>query len=154
VVPSPGDRIYSDDIATLTTATSASGANTATFSNTTPSVQSPTVGTAFTAPPSGKVLVLGHCYVANRNALYATYGGVRVKTGAVLDSGTTVLDPTVEPAAKITVELFVGRIEATTVQTLTALTPGASYNACMVGWVSNAAATGDHFSRRVEIINQ
>jgi hypothetical protein len=147
------DAIASVDDRNSTIVSAGNAANSATFSNITPSVLTPTVGTAFVAPPSGNVLVVGGVYVRNRNATYTTYGGIRVKTGSTLDAGTVVYDPSIEPNGKVTVGFVVSQLESSVVFTLTGLTPGASYNACAVGWVDNAAGTGDIYSRRISIVN-
>jgi hypothetical protein len=133
--------------------TVSSGANTATFTNTSAAVQAPNIGMSFVAPPSGRILLVGHFYLRNRNALYAVYGGVRIKTGSTLDAGSTVHDPSTEPNAKVSLQQVVGQMEASAVQIVTGLTPGATYNACCVGWVDNASGGGDHYSRRIEVVN-
>lgn len=132
--------------------TAGNGANTATFTTTTPSAHSPVVGTTFVAPPSGRVLVIGHVHVRNRTAGGASYGGVQVRTGGTLDAGTIIYNPSIEPNSKLAVQGFVGQVECTTSFTLTGLTPGATYNAVVCGWVDAVTTSGDLYVRRVDVV--
>lgn len=80
-------------------------------------------GVAFVAPPSGKVLI-GHNVKISSTGSNA-YCGIRVRTGAVVGSGSDVLADSINEAI-----VYAGTITPRmgVTKTLTGLTPFASYN--------------------------
>lgn len=107
--------------ATITDATSrttASTSFTATLSGATP-----TMGVAFVAPTSGKVLLTWSAGMSNASAPNIAQMSPYVKNGSVVNSGTDVL---VADAARST--LSVTGVRASGTYFLSGLTPGANYN--------------------------
>jgi hypothetical protein len=124
--------------------------NLAAATSTTIAAGSPILGLAFTAPTSGKV------WVATNGAIEVTsgtggYHGPCVRTGAVVGSGSNVLDPSAEPAARFGVHNDAGAGWGTAGQVLGGLTPGASYNVFWVHWLSTAGSLAV-LCRRVDFI--
>lgn len=113
-----------------------------------------TCGLAFTAPPSGRVMLAfnGVCeIVAGTGRLFM---GPELKTGATIGSGTVTFDPTSDPGCKIgsgDTEVFAGGCT----RLVTGLTPGSSYNVCAVYWAeSPASMTMNYYSRSVAVYPQ
>ena len=104
------------------------------------SAGSPVCGVAFTAPPSGRVLVHVSAQLiqtAGTGSPY-TYAGGFVRAGATLATGATVHDPSVgEPMGRVscggaTLSAGVGAGASTIHE---GLTPGSPYNVVVVTWV-------------------
>lgn len=81
-------------------------------------------GLAFTAPPSGQVLVHNNCRLVN-SGIFLTFCTIRVRTGSSIGSGSDVVATSDENAVTVyaTTEARIGNTYL-----VTGLTPGSSYN--------------------------
>jgi hypothetical protein len=81
-------------------------------------------GVAFTAPASGRVLILSNCQVGNSSSPFLSLCSLQVRTGSVVGSGTIILAAANEeslyddPGGRHAISRLV-----------TGLTPGSAYNA-------------------------
>lgn len=102
-------------------------------------------GVAFVAPPSGRVTIYHACGLDNSGANFSI-AGIRVRTGAVIGSGSDVVADTDDSAVYKT-GTGVDRRGASV--PVTGLTEGASYN--VQGRYSVGGGTGT-FDRKVIIV--
>lgn len=111
---------------------------------------SPVVGTAFVAPPTGKVYITVGGRIQCQTSANTIYLSFEVRTGATVGSGTVVLATdagrAVGAGANATGFTFI-RAESSKRYLLTGLTPGASYNARTLHACQSTTATGDLFNR-------
>jgi len=113
------------------------------------SAGSPVCGVAFTAPPSGRVLVhtMAQLIQTGGTGSPYTYAGGFVRAGATLATGANVHDPSIgEPMGRVscgggTLSAGVGAGASIIHE---GLTPGAPYNVVVVTWVSGG--TGGNYT--------
>jgi len=126
------------------------------FTNTTFAAGSTTVGVAFTAPPSGVVVIHLSAIVSQNINTQATFVSIEVKTGGTIGSGTLV-----GSAANSDRGLTVGRavnsgavaiLQAGRPVLYTGLTPGNSYNVRVMHCVDGGSGTV--FYREVIVLPQ
>lgn len=103
-------------------------------------------GLAFTAPPSGRVLILSDCGVFNSSAANASLITIRVRTGASVGSGSDVVAASDDNAIA---EWTANLIQVGNHYLATGLTPGSSYNVQQLYRVS--AGTGNFQRKRLTV---
>jgi hypothetical protein len=134
----------------LVTSTASSTTNTTNTTSTVPVVASTVVGVTFVGPPTGAVMYVAALILNGSAAAGNPAGGVFVRTGSTLGSGTTVYDPSVEPAAKLSQNLTAGTVGGTVTDVITGLTPGTTYNAVCVHWSSSGTVA--FFNQKLTIL--
>jgi hypothetical protein len=112
-----------------------------TFTTTRSGATSP-VGLSFTAPPSGKVLVLWHSAIRNSNAANFGLCGLGIKTGGTIGSGVDVLAAT--DTIAIQTPPSTADLHASMFYQQNGLTAGNTYNAFLAFRVNGNTGT---FSR-------
>lgn len=139
-----------DVITPLNTVTTAgSSVNTSTVTSTTPVAASTVVGLTFVAPVSGTIRYDASFIINSSVAAGNGAAGVFIRTGSTIGSGTTVQDPSVEPAAKLAQNGYVGALAGSICDVITGLTAGATYNAVCVHWSSSG--TVQFFQQKLTI---
>lgn len=118
------------------------------FVNTAPTPSAPVFGTAFTAPPSGRVFLSIGGNISSSAAAYWCALGAEVRTGDVIGAGTVVRTAILGRAL---VSPRGGQIGGTRRREVAGLTPGALYNAQAVHWVENAAGSGSFTNRDISV---
>lgn len=121
------------------------------FTNTAYTQGATVVGQSFTAPTSGRVLVLWHGRFEN-NSTGFIFVSAAVRTGSTIGSGTSVSGATDESAVNTNTGTggFDTRIAAAMFRVVTGLTPGNSYNAVTEHRVTSG--NGDVFDRSLAVI--
>lgn len=120
------------------------------FTNTAFASGTPIVGVAFTAPTTGRVLVLWHARF-NPTSAVAAQVGFALRTGAVVGSGTLIQDGLNEGCLESpNVSGGGGRVQGGTFYPLSGLTPGAQYNAVVCHRMT-AAGSGTIFTRYITV---
>lgn len=120
------------------------------FTNTTFASGSPVVGVSFTAPTTGRVLVMWHARF-NPTSAVAAQVGFALRTGAVVGSGTLIQDGLNEGCLESpNVSGGGGRVQGGTFYPLSGLTPGAEYNVVVCHRMS-AAGSGTVFARYITV---
>lgn len=145
-MPQGGDIVYASDINSLVVPPPqqmAEPTNQSNFTNLTPSAGAQICGVAFTAPPSGRVLVQVEASLlltAGTGGAYAYAGGF-VRTGATLGTGGTIHDPSQgEPAGRVSAGSGLNaNVMAGASIMHTGLTPGTVYNVVVVTWVQGGS---------------
>lgn len=111
---------------------------------------SPVVGTAFTAPPTGKVYITVGGRIQCQTTGNTIYLSFEVRTGATVGSGTVVLATdagrAVAAGGNATGFTF-ARVGGSKRYLLTGLTPGSSYNVRTMHACQTTTATGDLYNR-------
>lgn len=129
---------WSVDDTTLRTTTSAAYTTTLSPAN--------ILGTPFSAPPSGIVLILWGCRL-NNSATNFTAAAIQVASGSTPGSGATFLAADDNRAVTTDGNIFEGQSRATRV---TGLTAGGSYNVAM--YHRTAGGTGSFTARDIQVI--
>lgn len=111
-------------------------------------------GIAFTAPPSGIVVVLFHCRAESNTIGVSVHTSVAIREGVTVGSGTVVSAATDEQGLQSQTDASGGanqRSAAGTFRVISGLTAGNSYNA-QVEFRMATAGNGDIFDRSVAVI--
>jgi len=153
-----GAEVKSADVAKGTFVSVGNGVNTPTFTNTDPVAVTPVVSIVFVAPPSGRVLVTGGFHIRNRTGQVGgvnqgVFGAVMVRKGTSISTGEVIYNPVSEPNRKVGLQGVIGQVEAGLAFPLGNLVAGDQYTAYAVGWVTDAAVSGDIYSRGLDIID-
>jgi hypothetical protein len=121
------------------------------FTNTTFAAGSPVVGVAFTAPTSGRVLVLWRARIEASTSGYALISAA-VRTGSTINAGTLVSASSLDEALE-TGNLVAGqsRFQAGTWRVVTGLTPGSAYNA-VVEHIILTGGNGNIYTRAISVM--
>jgi hypothetical protein len=107
-------------------------------------------GVAFTAPPSGKVLIHFKGRLSNNSASGWSFMAPAVRTGTTVGSGTSVLAASDENAVSFEQHATVGeRMDIGATCLVTGLTAGASYNAMLEYKANGATGTSSFTSRKI-----
>lgn len=107
----------------------------------------PVVGTAFTAPPTGKVYITVSGHIEQNNASQFIYLAFEVRNGAVVGSGTVFHAAVTDEGIGCGSAGGITRINGSNRYLLTGLTPGSSYNVQTMHLVTGG--TGDIFYRAI-----
>lgn len=120
------------------------------FTNTTFASGSPVVGVSFTAPTTGRVMVMWHARF-NPTSAVAAQVGFALRTGAVVGSGTLIQDGLNEGCLESpNVSGGGGRVQGGTFYPLSGLTPGDTYNVVTCHRMVSAG-TGTIFARYIAV---
>lgn len=115
----------------------------------------PVCGVSFTAPTSGRVLVMWGAHVIGQTANCQVRVSVRVREGSTIDSGSTVSGPHVRNSVHNAEDSSGGgqqRVGAGTFRVVTGLTPGSDYNAVTQHRVAGSSPSGDIDARSIAVI--
>lgn len=124
------------------------------LSDTSYAAGSTTCGVAFTAPTSGRVLILWHAEMRADTADVRLLISVQVREGSVVGSGTITSAANDEDAAQTSQDVASASrayLGASSHRVVTGLTAGSSYNVRTMHKLSSAG-TGDIFYRSVDVI--
>lgn len=120
------------------------------ISNTTPAAGTPVVGTAFVAPPSGKVYLTVTASCASSVEDNTANVGYELRSGSTVGTGTVLLAASFNRAVQTSEAVTSGggaaRITASNRFLFTGLTAGSSYNVRTMHWM-NPAGSGSVFYR-------
>lgn len=143
-----GDDVIAADFAALGAQQTGDGTNIVSFTNTAIANGTPIVGFALVVPPSGRIMLSINVGLQSTGTAQA-FAGAALRTGTTVGSGTLIVDPLVEPNARVGVAT--GTYNLSAMQIVEGLTPGAFLNANVVHYVA-ATGTGTIFHRRIDMI--
>lgn len=151
-MPGAGSVIYAAD--TPAVASAADGTDEAGFTSTTYIPGAVVVGTSFTAPTSGIVLIVWGARVESNTASRSVLLSVEVRDGATIGSGTVVSASSDDSAIETPQDASAGsnaRIQASRHRLVTGLTAGMPYNARLTHRMFGGAGNGDVFYRDIVV---